>query len=97
MQIDFRARAQRTVIGLLCSILASCGGGGGGPSPTPPPPATRLELFAGALGGPGNIDGPASIARFGALNDVAADAAGNLYVADNGNFSVRKSSIRSMN
>ncbi len=40
--------------------------------------------------GPGNLDGAALAARFNAPQGVARDAAGNLYVADQGNFTVRK-------
>jgi RHS repeat-associated protein len=45
------------------------------------------------LGSPGACtfaDGPAGTARFRFPRDVAADAAGTLYVADTGNFRVRK-------
>ncbi|MGA2867488.1 MAG: NHL repeat-containing protein [Verrucomicrobiota bacterium] len=40
--------------------------------------------------GPGAIDGTASAARFYAANGVAVDSAGNVYVADTGNSTVRK-------
>ena len=38
----------------------------------------------------GNIDGTGSAARFSAPYGVAADGAGNLYVADDGNDTIRK-------
>ena len=44
-----------------------------------------LTVLAGALGGPGNIDGQASAARFYYPQDVAMDNAGNFYVADDYN------------
>lgn len=40
----------------------------------------RMEVFAGA--GEGHLDGPAAEARFDQVNGLAADAAGNLYVAE---------------
>jgi hypothetical protein len=52
---------------LFALNLTGCGGGGGGDSesatqsPPPPPPAVAfvpsITLFAGALGGAGNLDG----------------------------------------
>jgi sugar lactone lactonase YvrE len=47
-----------------------------------------LSLFAGMLGGTGNIDGPTG--RFLGPEGVAVDKAGNLYVTDYGNHTIRK-------
>ena len=44
----------------------------------------------GTMGGTGSTDGIGSAARFHSPYDVTADASGNLYVADTGNFMVRK-------
>jgi sugar lactone lactonase YvrE len=49
-----------------------------------------LASVAGGIGGPGSYDGSASIARFMAPYAVAADSAGNLYVADTANNTIRK-------
>lgn len=49
-----------------------------------------LQLLAGGLGGAGNLDGPGYLARFYEPRGVAADAAGNVYVADSSNHTIRK-------
>src|SRR5204863_356 len=49
-----------------------------------------LSLLAGGLGGPGNIDGTGAAARFAKPYGVAADGAGNLFVADNQNNTIRR-------
>ena len=48
-----------------------------------------LALLAGDIGGWGNLDGTGSAARF-AFRGVAVDAAGNVYVADTYNHTIRK-------
>jgi D-alanyl-D-alanine dipeptidase len=52
--------------------------------------ASSLALFAGNLGGPGNTDGVGAVARFDPPTGVAIDSAGNLYVADSHNNTIRK-------
>jgi sugar lactone lactonase YvrE len=49
-----------------------------------------VALFAGNLGGPGSADGPSAIARFYWPFGVAADSAGNIYVTDTYNYTIRK-------
>jgi sugar lactone lactonase YvrE len=49
-----------------------------------------LQLLAGSLGGAGSIDGTTSTARFYEPEDVAVDASGNLYIADDYNATIRK-------
>ncbi|HEU0115593.1 MAG TPA: choice-of-anchor D domain-containing protein, partial [Thermomicrobiales bacterium] len=49
-----------------------------------------LTLLAGAIGGPGYADGTGADARFFYPAGVAADGAGNLYVADSSTYSIRK-------
>ncbi len=63
---------------------------------TPPGPAQTVYTpytFATLAGnsGYGSVDGTGSAARFNLPFGVAADAAGNLYVADSGNSVIRKS------
>src|SRR5215470_15888663 len=48
-----------------------------------------LELLAGDIGGPGNVDGTQD-ARFNNPFDVAIDSAGNAYIADLSNSTIRK-------
>lgn len=44
----------------------------------------------GALGDAGHVDGPAATALFNSPRSVAVDLAGNVYVADLGNYCIRK-------
>lgn len=53
-------------------------------------PALPITTFAGALGLAGHADGTGRAARFTKPLGVAADASGNLYVADLGNHVIRK-------
>lgn len=64
-------------LGLLAVAASSCSGGGGSGDP-PVLPQPRLEIFAGAIGGSGNVDG------------IGLAGAGNLYVSDNGSASIRR-------
>jgi hypothetical protein len=49
-----------------------------------------VTTFAGTAGAGGSADGTGSAARFGDPNGVAVDGAGNVYVADTGNQTIRK-------
>jgi sugar lactone lactonase YvrE len=79
-------------------LLLLLGGCGARPSVLPPADvqlglgivAGALEPLAGALGGGGNLDGIGGAARFGSPGDLVSDGAGNLYVADTGNHTIRK-------
>ncbi len=58
--------------------------------PEEPASTLTLSLIAGSLGGAGNVDGTGPAARFYDPPNVAADALGNVYVADAGNNTIRK-------
>jgi sugar lactone lactonase YvrE len=57
-------------------------------------PGGVVTTLAGLAGIPGSADGTGSAARFGSANGgprgVAVDSAGNVYVADTQNFTIRK-------
>jgi len=54
------------------------------------PPPLYLELLAGDTGSNGNVDGTGAAARFYGASGVAVDSAGNVYVADRNNHTIRK-------
>jgi sugar lactone lactonase YvrE len=93
---SFRRRARYAtallIAGFTAVALAACGGGGGGSggSNPPPPPASSISIFAGNPAVTGAQNGPAASAQFNVPTGVAADPAGNLYVADFENFTIRK-------
>src|SRR6266849_4433383 len=70
----------------LALFLAACGGGGGGQGGG----TSSLALFAGDMGGGGSADGVGAAARFSSPIGVATDSAGNVYVADSDNSTIRK-------
>ena len=53
-------------------------------------PGGAVTTLAGVAGSPGSLDGTGSGARFNYLYGIAVDNAGNLYVTDTGNYTVRK-------
>ncbi len=53
-------------------------------------PQGQVTLFAGAFGTSGLTDGQGTSARFNGPAFVAIDASNNLYVADSGNYVIRK-------
>lgn len=57
-----------------------------------PAPPLHFAHLAGSPGGGGWFDGPASAARFASPISLARDAAGNVYVADWSNATIRRMS-----
>ncbi len=53
-------------------------------------PGGAVTTLAGSAGNPGSADGTGSVARFSNPRGVAVDGAGNVYVADSGNHTIRK-------
>ncbi|MEO5845585.1 MAG: hypothetical protein ABIQ33_12180 [Caldimonas sp.] len=53
-------------------------------------PAGAVTTLAGSAGTSGSADGIGSAARFLQPDGLAVDAAGNVFVADSGNFTIRK-------
>ncbi len=53
-------------------------------------PAGQVTTLAGTAGVMGSADGSGAAASFDAPDGIACDAAGNLYVADSGNDTIRK-------
>jgi uncharacterized protein YjiK len=71
---------------LAAWLLLACIGACGGSTDT----AGSLALLAGDMGGAGNVDGAGTAASFNFPGSVATDSAGNLYVADGENHTIRK-------
>ena len=55
-----------------------------------PPEGILATVFAGNVGVHGSADGTGSSASFSAPHGLAVDSAGNVYVADTGNHTIRK-------
>ena len=53
-------------------------------------PSGVVSTFAGLAGSRGSADGAGNIARFAGPSGVAVDSAGNVYVADRENHTIRK-------
>ena len=53
-------------------------------------PGGVVSTLAGLAGNRGSADGTGSAARFFSPQGVAVDSAGNVYVADTGNHTIRK-------
>ena len=76
---------------ISAAALYGCGGGESTPPPPPPPPVqASLSVLAGNPYGPGNVDGTGSAAAFQNPYGVVTDEAGNLYLTDTANDTIRK-------
>lgn len=76
----------------LVLLLVACGDHppkDDGDDDKPAPPAA-ITIVAGDATASGSADGTGSAARFNGPGGIAIDAAGNLYVADTGNHTIRK-------
>jgi serine/threonine protein kinase len=60
------------------------------PPPIPQQNQWHVSILAGQPGVPGSADGAANAARFQSPGGIAVDAAGNVYIADTGNNTIRK-------
>ncbi|HZV63367.1 MAG TPA: hypothetical protein VFG03_00440 [Telluria sp.] len=91
-----RTPRARKSVALLAAIAlcAGCGGGGGsagsGSGGMPPGPAPGIALLAGDPVQEGSTDAAGAAARFSQPAGIAVDAAGNVYVADMQNHTIRK-------
>lgn len=73
----------RSCVFAFALFLTACGN-----DRTPPTPS--LSLFAGNMASNGSADGVGAAARFDGPQSVATDGAGNVYVADTNNNTIRK-------
>ena len=97
-QLNRQRIHHRAPSALLMLLLAACGGGGGGGSGGPPAvpfvntltQGGTLSLLAGNVGGSGAADAVGVEARFNTPIGVAMDGAGNVYVSDTLNHTIRK-------
>ncbi len=71
-------------------LLVACGGGGGGNSTSSLVTQPELALLAGCLSCYGHTDAIGAAASFTDTGGVATDSAGNVYVAEPGNHTIRK-------
>ncbi|MES2935073.1 MAG: NHL repeat-containing protein, partial [Pseudomonadota bacterium] len=67
---------------VLCLIGISGCGGDGNTSANSVAATPGISVFAGKVGGYGNLNGSVKTARFDYATDVAVDSAGNLFVAE---------------
>ncbi|MDB5097575.1 MAG: repeat containing protein [Cyanobacteria bacterium RYN_339] len=84
-----KAAALATLKASLAVAAAQPAGAVASPTPKPAGALRAVTTLAGAAD-PGYVDGPLTAARFASPAGLAADDAGNLYVADTNNHRIRK-------
>ena len=91
MKLDSR-RCRRSIASVVAvaMLVIACGGGSGDGGPGPSPAAATITLVAGSLQRAGSQDGAGAVAQFTGPTGVVQDSAGNAYVADTGNHTIRK-------
>jgi sugar lactone lactonase YvrE len=76
------------------ALITACGGGSDtAVVTTPPPPSVQIPLNVTTLAGSlqwGYADGTGALAKFDSPAGVAVDAAGNVYVSEYANHTIRK-------
>lgn len=87
-----RMRLRMLVASALMVLLAACGEHPprDDEDDPAPPPAPAISIVAGDVNTAGNTNATGAAARFRAPSGIAIDTAGNLYVADTGNFTIRR-------
>src|SRR4051812_24186090 len=89
----FHSWPRRLTIFAFTSLLAACGGSSSDDPVVAPPPVQAvptISVFAGSLQRPGGQDGIGVAAQFSSPEGVAQDTAGNVFVADPGNHTIRR-------
>lgn len=90
------ARTRLKLLGAsaLMLLLAACGDHppkeDPDDEPDPQPQPAAITLVAGDATAAGSLDATGTAARFRNPHGIAVDSSGNLYVADRGNFTIRK-------
>ncbi|SAK86352.1 NHL repeat protein [Caballeronia fortuita] len=89
------AIARLVVVGTLAGFLCACGGGSpsSANNSAPPPPVVpqpAINVFAGVVDATGNVDGPVRAAQFNYAQGLVSDNAGDIFVADTDNYTIRK-------
>jgi secreted PhoX family phosphatase len=91
------SRSRLNLLGALglMALLAGCGDGipkdkDKDDDKPPPAPTAALSVFAGDPTADGTMDGTGTAARFNNPHGLAIDSSGNVYVADRGNYVIRK-------